>query len=159
MFQIEVVELSFDLLDGASRLLADYVHPNGAWTTREQSACRRNLERLLDSPYADMLIARSDGTCAGFIAMNWGFSTTKGKLILRIQDLYVSPEWRRQGVATALLARAAAAASEHDANRLQLETDTDNAPARTLYEGLGFEHFPTKETYMYFVEPAASRSG
>lgn len=37
------------------------------------------------------------------------------------------------------------------AARLQLETDDDNVPARTLYKQLGFERIEGKVVYMAFL--------
>ena len=45
----------------------------------------------------------------------------------------------------------AALGRKHGANRLQLETDTQNMPARALYSQHGFEWFPDKEIYMLFL--------
>jgi len=49
------------------------------------------------------------------------------------------PRYRRSGIATALLERAAHAARGYGLRALALDTASDNAPARTLYEQLGFE--------------------
>jgi ribosomal protein S18 acetylase RimI-like enzyme len=59
------------------------------------------------------------------------------------QSLYVdalgtAPEFRRRGVARALLAAAEGQAGQLDLSRVSLETETDNAPARGLYEQCGF---------------------
>jgi ribosomal-protein-alanine acetyltransferase len=57
---------------------------------------------------------------------------------LHINNLAVHPEWRRLGVARALLdvvLREAAAAGAHEAT---LEVRRSNAPALKLYESLGF---------------------
>ncbi|MBP1917515.1 GNAT superfamily N-acetyltransferase [Lederbergia galactosidilyticus] len=70
---------------------------------------------------------------------------------MRIQDLNVRPEHRKKGVATALINKVKVWAEFHQANRLQLNTGTNNRMARQLYEGLGFEWFPDKEIYMYFL--------
>lgn len=55
-----------------------------------------------------------------------------------IVTLAVAPKARRQGVATALLCRGLAAVAAAGARRAFLEVAEDNAPARRLYEGLGF---------------------
>lgn len=42
-------------------------------------------------------------------------------------------------------------AISNKATRLQLETDDDNAPARTLYKQLGFKLIQGKGVYMSFL--------
>ena len=56
-----------------------------------------------------------------------------------IRDLYVDPEWRRMGVARALVDHVHAAAERRGVLRLTLQTEDDNAAALRLYEQLGFE--------------------
>ncbi|WP_165988066.1 GNAT family N-acetyltransferase [Streptomyces sp. YIM 98790] len=53
----------------------------------------------------------------------------------------VAPERRREGLATAVMAELARAALAEGASAAWLEVETDNAPARDLYRGLGLaEH-------------------
>jgi N-dimethylarginine dimethylaminohydrolase/GNAT superfamily N-acetyltransferase len=55
-----------------------------------------------------------------------------------LQDVWVQPERRRQGVATALSRAAEAEVAARGFDRLVLSVGEDNAPAWKLYEGLGF---------------------
>jgi ribosomal protein S18 acetylase RimI-like enzyme len=76
-----------------------------------------------------VLIAEQDGVSAGF-ALAWpddraGF----------VSDLYVRPEFRRRGIARALLAEVAA---RMGTKFLTLTTTSRNGPARRYYAGLGF---------------------
>jgi ribosomal protein S18 acetylase RimI-like enzyme len=49
-----------------------------------------------------------------------------------------APMWRRTGVAGALVGALAEAAADRHGTQLYLQVETDNEPARHLYEGLGF---------------------
>jgi GNAT superfamily N-acetyltransferase len=51
-----------------------------------------------------------------------------------LEDLYVEPERRGQGVARALIEAVAASAREHGATRLYWLTHESNATARALYD-------------------------
>jgi GNAT superfamily N-acetyltransferase len=146
---IEMLELSPDLLGVGARLLAAHM---AGWSAQPVAQCEQALRRLLDFPGAHFVLARRSGQYCGFAALHWGFSKTKGLPILRIQDLFVSPEQRRQGVARALLGYAVDQAHARSANRLQLETGTGNMAARSLYESFEFERFPHKEIYMLFLQ-------
>jgi len=146
---IETVELSPGLLGVAAALLA--AHMSG-WSDTSMGECEQALRRLLDFPGARFVLARRSGEYCGFASIHWGFSTTKGQPILRVQDLFVLPEHRHQGIAQALLRHAVELARAGSANRLQLETGTHNVAARSLYESLGFEWFPQKEIYMLLLQ-------
>ncbi|MFD9729837.1 GNAT family N-acetyltransferase [Streptomyces sp. NPDC059072] len=59
----------------------------------------------------------------------------------------VDPEHRREGLATAVMAALARRALEEGASAAWLQVETDNAPARALYDGLGFS---THHTYHHY---------
>ena len=59
-----------------------------------------------------------------------------------VRDVWVRPEYRRAGVARALMAALEDAAREHGETRVGLSVSLDEqaAPARALYEALGYRH-------------------
>ena len=70
---------------------------------------------------------------------------------LGITAVEVSPDHRRRGLATAVLAGLGAWARSHGATRAYLQVATDNDVARAMYERSGFtEH----HTYRYLDAPA-----
>ena len=58
---------------------------------------------------------------------------------LILNDLFVLPSARRQGIARALLLQAAELGRSMGAVRLSLATAHDNTPAQALYESLGWQ--------------------
>ncbi|MFF2017705.1 GNAT family N-acetyltransferase [Paenibacillus sp. NPDC058177] len=149
--EIEVVELNDSLVDEASLLLAAYRLESG-WDAQNQEECKAALLRLLEFNNAFCLLALHEDECLGFVTFHWGFSTTKGLPILKIQDVFTLPKYRKLGVAKTLLNLTIELASKSGAQRLQLETDTDNIPARTLYSNIGFEWISHKEIYMLPID-------
>jgi len=145
--EIKVVELNDSLVHEASLLLAAYRFECG-WDGQKQEECTAALLRLLAFNNAFCLLAIHEDECLGFVTYHWGFSTTKGLPLLKIQDVFTLPEYRKLGVAKTLLSRIVEIAVKSGAHRLQLETDTDNIPARALYSNLGFEWISHKEVYM-----------
>ena len=57
---------------------------------------------------------------------------------LYVDALATAPRQRRRGLASSLLATAEERARRHGLASVALETSADNAPARALYESLGF---------------------
>ena len=78
------------------------------------------------------LARHPDGNTVGFCSV-WRVLDE-----LHINNLAVLPEWRRAGVATALLQRALADGTASGAERATLEVRRSNDPARLLYERFGF---------------------
>ena len=65
---------------------------------------------------------------------------------LYLDELHVLHPYRRRGVGRALLERSIELAAEHGLRGLRLLTRIDNAPARRLYESVGFAG---NETFFY----------
>jgi ribosomal protein S18 acetylase RimI-like enzyme len=77
-----------------------------------------------------------------------GFSSFRGKPLVNIHDIAVSPEARGQGVGRKLLAAVAADARELGCCKVTLEVRSDNVRAMGLYRSVGFE--PSQlETYFW----------
>ena len=141
---IEIFPLAKKEVPEASILLSNYFKG-------QINDCTSILERLLDFQIAQFLLARVNGTPSGFLVYDWEFSMTKGLPVLHIVALYTAKEFRKRSIAKTLVCEAKAIARKHGANRLQLETDEENIPARLLYSKLGFELLPEKEVYMLFL--------
>jgi ribosomal protein S18 acetylase RimI-like enzyme len=67
--------------------------------------------------------------------------------VVFLQDLFVEPEYRKHGVATALTARVAAFAREVGSPIVELTVRADN-PAQAFYLRSGFQHLPQCLTYV-----------
>jgi mycothiol synthase len=65
--------------------------------------------------------------------------------------LGIVPEARRRGFGRCLARKAVLEARQAGAAELTLSVDGRNQPARTLYEGLGFEPFDQREVYLAFA--------
>jgi ribosomal protein S18 acetylase RimI-like enzyme len=59
--------------------------------------------------------------------------------LCQIQGLAVSPEFQRQGVATALVARAEDFARSKNARGIYVDTPTRNISGRKFYEAIGYQ--------------------
>jgi GNAT superfamily N-acetyltransferase len=88
-------------------------------------------------PAADVIIAYAGETPAGFALFFPNYSTFLGKPGLYLEDLFVRPEFRGQGLGLALMKYLARTAVERGCGRFEWSVLDWNAPAIGFYEGLG----------------------
>lgn len=87
-----------------------------------------------------VLVAEADdGSLIGFTQLYPSFSSMRAQRTYVLNDLFVLPEARKQGVATALLGKAATVGRTLGAGRLSLSTARSNEKAQRLYEALGWK--------------------
>ncbi len=85
-----------------------------------------------------LLALDGQGTPVGFAQLYPLFTSVGTAPIELLNDLFVAPQARAQGVGRALLRRAAADARARGAVRLELSTAVDNSTAQALYEAEGW---------------------
>lgn len=101
-------------------------------------------ERLEWGESVIFLARDSDGVALGFTQLYPGFSSVSARRVWILNDLYVTAEARRRGVARALVRVAQAYARGTGAVRVTLSTGRDNTSAQALYESMGY----VRETQM-----------
>jgi GNAT superfamily N-acetyltransferase len=84
-------------------------------------------------------IAEWDGEPAGFAVWFLNFSTFSGRPGIYLEDLYVRPTQRGNGIGTALLAHLAKQCVANGWSRLQWAVLDWNAPSIKFYKSLGAE--------------------
>jgi len=118
------------------RELAEYERqPSAVEATVE--TFRADLSRPV--PPFECLVADHDGEPAGFALFFHNYSTWKGRQGIWLEDLFVTPAFRRRGIGLALLRAVARIASERDCGRLEWAVLDWNQPAIDFYESLGGE--------------------
>jgi len=100
-----------------------------------------------------VLLAERDGTAVGFTQLYPMFSSVRTARLWILNDLFVTADARRHGVARALLDAAARFGREDGAAGLMLETGSDNAAARALYRAAGW-HEDANQWYSLDFGPA-----
>ncbi len=93
---------------------------------------------LREHPTTRVLLAWAGEEAVGVAVCFLGFSSFAAKPLWNVHDLTVRADWRKRGVARRLLEAAAERARALGCCRMTLEVREDNAPARALYEDLGF---------------------
>lgn len=106
---------------------------------------RADIEACLDPdmPLTGYVFCRS-GACVGYAMTVQSFSTEYGRPCIWIEDLYLRPEARGQGIGRRFFEELAAA---HPDAVLRLEAETENAPAVHLYRSVGFTDVPYLELW------------
>ena len=105
----------------------------------EVTMTEEKLERALfgPRPYAETLIAESGGKPVGFALFFHNFSTFLAQPGIYLEDLFVLPEHRGEGVGKALLEKLAQLAVERDCGRLEWAVLDWNESAIGFYKRLG----------------------
>jgi len=85
-----------------------------------------------------IFLALEGGEAAGFVQLYPSFWSVAACRSWLLNDLFVAPAFRGQGVARALLARAREHAESNGAGGMSLATQRDNHNAQRLYEATGW---------------------
>lgn len=88
-------------------------------------------------PGAEVAIGSVDQEPVGFAVYFHNYSTFLGRAGLYLEDIFVMPEWRRQGLGRQLLAYVARVAVSRGCTRLEWSVLDWNEPAITFYQNLG----------------------
>jgi GNAT superfamily N-acetyltransferase len=95
---------------------------------------------------AEALIAEIDSEPVGFALFFHTFSTFECRRGIWLEDLFVYPERRREGVGRALLSHLARIALERECARLEWVALDWNEPALRFYDALGAQRLDTWKT-------------
>lgn len=113
------------------------------------------LEQALFSPtpVVEAVVARVGADVAGFALYFRNFSTFLGREGLFLEDLYVRPAFRGQGVGRGLLGHVARLAAERGCGRMEWSVLNWNRRAVGFYEALGAK--PVNDWTIYRLDRAA----
>ena len=113
------------------------------------------LEEALFSPrpVVEAVVARVGTEVAGFAIYFRNFSTFVGREGLFLEDLYVRPSFRGQGVGRGLLGHVARLAADRGCGRMEWSVLNWNRRAVGFYEALGAK--PVNDWTIYRLDRAA----
>lgn len=87
--------------------------------------------------YVEAILAESQSQAVGFALFFHNYSTFLTKPGIYLEDLFVLPEYRRQGIGKALLTKVAQIAVERDCGRLEWSVLDWNESAQAFYRSMG----------------------
>lgn len=98
---------------------------------------------LFGSPtYAETVLAEQAGQTVGFAVFLHNYSTFLTKPGLYLDDLFIVPEYRRQGIGKAFLTYLAQLAVKRNCGRVEWLVGIWNKPAIAFYESMGASVLP-----------------
>jgi len=101
-------------------------------------AARAFLKERFDHGESVVFIARDGNRPGGFAQLYPSFSSVSLSRVFVLNDLFVSPAFRRKGVASALLEASESYAWSLGASRITLNVARENFTAQELYKAKGW---------------------
>ena len=134
---------------GIARLLHDF---NTEFETETPGVAEltRRAERLLREEEMTVLLAGAEPL--GLALLRFRPSVWSERAEAYLQELYVVPDLRGQGIGEALMGAVLSTCREHDAAWIELNTGETDVAARSLYKKLGFtnEEGPEGAAMLYY---------
>ena len=118
-----------------ARLLHDFNTEYDAFTPGVDVLTENARAMLADR---EMVVLLAGAGPDGLAELRFRKSVWTAKLDCYLEELYVVPDLRGQGIGRALLREAMKVARAEGATRIELGTSEDDAAARALYESEGF---------------------
>ncbi len=118
-----------------------------------REAAQQTFEQLIRSPERGCVwILECDAGVGGFIVLTLAYAMEYGGLRGFVDDFFVRPAFRRQGLGALALARVKAHGLATGVRALFVQAGADNDPAKRVYKRAGF----TDTGHQLLVQPIAS---
>ncbi|GAC1458108.1 MAG: GNAT family N-acetyltransferase [Chamaesiphon sp.] len=127
------------VLFGLIQSLAEYEQLSNA-VTGNADALKKHL--FSSQPYVEAILAEDKGQVIGFALFFHNYSTFLTKPGIYLEDLFVLPEYRLQGIGKALLSYLAQLAIKRDCGRLEWSVLDWNETAIAFYQRIGAAILP-----------------
>lgn len=122
-------------------LMRDFYAESGFTLAEPRAAAA--FEALLARPELGRVwLVEQDGEAAGYIVVTFVFAMEHGGLTAVVDDFYVRPEARGEGLGKATLAAVRRACEGLGARALRVDVGVDNSVAQAVYRSAGFEALP-----------------
>jgi len=91
------------------------------------------LKIILNPSLGMIFVAKENAQTIGMVSLLFTQSTALGSRVALLEDLVVSPAFRRKGVGSALISYAISTAKISDCKRITLLTDSSNSDSKKVY--------------------------
>ncbi len=97
------------------------------------------IELILVNPrQATIYMIMAGDDAVGMVVLHTMIGTAEGGWVGKIQDFYIEPSFRRQGIGMRVIEELTAIAAAQSLKEIALLADKDNAPALRFYNACGF---------------------
>lgn len=111
------------------------------------------IDARLEHNESVIFVALDENKPVGFTQLYPKYSSVRLVKNWILNDLFVDPQYRKQGIGEALIKTVMDFAKGQSAAYVQLETAVDNFTAQSLYEQIGFvKQGPDEEFLLYKIE-------
>lgn len=94
---------------------------------------------LEDERLGFVWIIEAEDRAVGHVVLTLRYAMEYGGFIACLDDLFVRPDWRNQGLSTAALAELRRFCKTTGIRALTVEVGSNNSPAKKVYQKTGFE--------------------
>lgn len=119
------------------RLYADFVEQ----PKRYQNFDNDSFLKVLKLPDFWVYLAEKDKKIIGFITFSRRTVVRYPKPIIEVEEFYVSPDQRRQGIGTMLMQKALDQAKKDGYQYIFLASSKERVPAHKFYKALDFDEY------------------
>lgn len=140
---------TFEDLEKLAILFDEYRQFHGASSHLKTSLSF--LEQRFKNQQSVIFMHLKDDVITGFILLYLGFSSVTCSTYYILDDVYVTPHFRRQGSARQLIDTVILFARNESISHLSLNTQQHNLKSHKLYESMGFIKENEFQTYQYFL--------
>lgn len=137
-------------LQQLSVLFDEYRQFYGASSNQELSY--QFLKQRFEDQQTVIFINTKDDTFTGFILLYLRFSSVACSKFYVLDDVYITPLYRRHGAARQLIDTAILFARHENALRISLDTQKNNHQSHKLYESMGFMRDDEFVTFHCFLK-------
>ena len=143
---VEIKSMAAHHADQVIEMMRVFYSSDAVYTNGSEQIFISDVENCInDSPYLEGYVFEDEGRLVGYGMLAKSFSTEFGKRCIWIEDIYVIPEYRSQGIGTRFLKEVE---HKYPDCLLRLEAEPENTSALRVYKKCGFGTLP----YIEFVK-------
>ena len=137
---VEIKSMAAHHADQVIEMMRVFYSSDAVYTNGSEQIFTSDVENCInDSPYLEGYVFEDEGRLVGYGMLAKSFSTEFGKRCIWIEDIYVIPEYRSQGIGTRFLKEVE---SKYSDCLLRLEAEAENIAALRVYKKCGFSELP-----------------
>lgn len=135
-------------IDTIVQFQADMAMESEGYVLNKEKVTKGVTAAMLDDSKGIYWVAKYEGKTIGSLMITREWSDWNNEWYWWIQSVYVTPEYRKQGVYKAMYQKVKDAAKENNVSQIRLYADKTNLSAQKAYQSLGMH----KSHYLMFEE-------